>query len=65
MRQASTWHAVVVDKSALIAAIAAGFGTEDLLIIDQAALDSLANDKRQALQLAGVVAEPVPANKAA
>lgn len=65
MRQASTWHAVVVDKSALIAAIAAGFGTEDLLIIDQAALDSLANDKRQALELAGVVAEPVPASQAA
>lgn len=65
MRQASTWHAVVTDKSALIAAIAAGFGTEDLLIIDQAALDSLANDKRQALELAGVVAEPLPANKAA
>lgn len=59
------WRAVVTDKSALIAAIAAGFGTEDLLIIDQAALDSLANDKRQALQLAGVVAEPVPASQAA
>lgn len=65
MRQASTWHAVVTDKSALIAAIAAGYGTEDLLIIDQAALDSLANDKRQALELAGVIAEPVPATKAA
>lgn len=59
------WHAVVVDKSALIAAIAAGYGTEDLLIIDQAALDSLANDKRQALQLAGVIAEPVPNSKVA
>lgn len=59
------WHAVVINKSALIAAIAAGYGTEDLLIIDQAALDSLANDKRQALELAGVVAEPVPATKAA
>ncbi|WP_405118784.1 hypothetical protein [Pseudomonas leptonychotis] len=59
------WHAVVTDKSALIAAIAAGYGTEDLLIIDQAALDSLANDKRQALELAGVIAEPVPATKAA
>ncbi len=55
------WHAVVVDKSALIAAIAAGFGTEDLLIIDQAALDSLANGERQAMQLPGVRAEPVPA----
>jgi myosin heavy subunit len=59
------WRAVVTDKSALIAAIAAGYGTEDLLIIDQAALDSLANDKRQALELDGVVAEPVSANKAA
>lgn len=59
------WRAVVTDKSALIAAIAAGYGTEDLLIIDQAALDSLANDKRQALQLAGVIAEPVPATQAA
>lgn len=59
------WHAVVVDKSALIAAIAAGYGTEDLLIIDQAALDSLANDKRQALQLAGVIAEPIPNSKVA
>lgn len=59
------WHAVVTDKSALIAAIAAGFGTEDLLIVDQAALDSLANDKRKALELPGVVAEPVPATHAA
>lgn len=59
------WHAVVVDKSALIAAIAAGYGTEDLLIIDQAALDSLANDKRQALELAGVIAEPIPSSKVA
>ncbi|MWV17530.1 hypothetical protein F3I16_15925 [Pseudomonas sp. L-22-4S-12] len=55
------WHAVVTDKSALIAAIAAGYGTEDLLIIDQAALDSLANGERQGLQLPGVRAEPVPA----
>lgn len=55
------WHAVVIDKSALIAAIAAGHGTEDLLIVDQVALDSLANDERQRLQLPGVVAEPVPA----
>lgn len=59
------WHARVIDKSALIAAIAAGFGTEDLLIIDQAALDSLANDKRQALELAGVIAEPIPSSKVA
>ncbi len=59
------WRAVVLDKSALIAAIAAGYGTEDLLIIDQAALDSLANDKRKALELPGVVAEPVPASQAA
>lgn len=59
------WHAVVTDKSALIAAIAAGYATEDLLIIDQAALDSLANDKRKALELPGVIAEPVPASHAA
>lgn len=59
------WRAVVTDKSALIAAIAAGYGTEDLLIIDQAALNSLANDKRQALELPGVFAEPAPATKAA
>lgn len=59
------WHARVIDKSALIAAIAAGYGTEDLLIIDQAALDSLANDKRQALELAGVIAEPIPSSKVA
>lgn len=59
------WHARVIDKSAFIAAIAAGYATEDLLIIDQAALDSLANDKRQALELPGVIAEPVPATHAA
>lgn len=59
------WHAVVTDKSALIAAIAEGFGTEDLLIVDQAALDSLANDKRNSLELPGVVAQPVPATHAA
>jgi len=59
------WHAVVTDKSALIAAIAAGYGTEDLLIVDQAALDSLANDKRNALELPGVIAQPVPATHAA
>ncbi|MBG4448686.1 YqaJ viral recombinase family protein [Pseudomonas aeruginosa] len=58
------WRARVIDKSALIAAIAAGYATEDLLIIDQPALDSLANDKRQALDLAGVVAEPVSAKAA-
>jgi chromosome segregation ATPase len=58
------WRARVTDKSALIAAIAAGYATEDLLIIDQPALDSLANDKRQALQLPGVTAEPVPAKAA-
>ena len=58
------WRARVTDKSALIAAIAAGYATEDLLIIDQPALDSLANDKRQALQLPGVIAEPVPAKAA-
>ncbi|RRV29627.1 DUF1351 domain-containing protein [Pseudomonas sp. o96-267] len=59
------WRAVVVDKSSLIAAIAAGYATEDLLIIDQAALDSLANDKRNSLELPGVVAQPVPATHAA
>ncbi|OLU22979.1 hypothetical protein BVH03_22295 [Pseudomonas sp. PA15(2017)] len=53
------WRGVVTDKSALIAAIAAGYGTEDLLIIDQLALDSLANDKRAALELPGVIAQPV------
>ncbi|WP_431484170.1 hypothetical protein [Pseudomonas solani] len=61
---ASRWRARVIDKSALIAAIAAGYGTEDLLIIDQAALDSLADDERQAMQLPGVIAEPVPASAA-
>ena len=59
------WRAVVTDKSALIAAIAAGYGTEDLLMIDQAALDSLANDKRTALELPGVTAQPIPASRAA
>lgn len=53
------WRAVVTDKSAFIAAIAAGYGTEDLLIIDQAALDSLANDKRDLLELPGVTAQPI------
>ena len=61
---ASRWRARVTNKSALIAAIAAGYGTEDLLIIDQAALDSLADDERQAMQLPGVIAEPVPASAA-
>jgi len=55
------WRARVVDKSALIAAIAAGYATEDLLIVDQVALDSLANDERQTLELPGVIAEPIPA----
>lgn len=59
------WRAVVTDKDALINAIAMGYATQDLLIIDQAALDSLANDKRQALELPGVIAEPVPASQAA
>lgn len=58
------WRARVTDKSALIAAIAAGYATEDLLMIDQPALDSLANDKRQELRLPGVTAEPVPAKAA-
>ncbi|HIE0255194.1 TPA: YqaJ viral recombinase family protein [Pseudomonas aeruginosa] len=58
------WIARVTDKSALIAAIAAGYATEDLLIIDQPALDSLANDKRQALKLPGVIAKPATAKAA-
>ncbi len=58
------WIARVTDKSALIAAIAAGYATEDLLIIDQPALDSLANDKRQALKLPGVIAEQATAKAA-
>lgn len=61
---APLWHARVVDKSALIAAIAAGYATEDLLTVDQAALDSLANDKGQSLQLAGVTVEKIPAKAA-
>ena len=55
------WRAVVVDKDALINAIALGYATQDLLIVDQVALDSLANDKRLTLNLPGVTAEPVPA----
>lgn len=54
------FRAVVVDKSALIQAIADGHATEDLLIVDQAALDSLMNDPNQA-RLPGVRAEKVPA----
>lgn len=61
---ATQWRGRVVDKSALIAAIAEGLATEDLLIIDQPALDSLANDKGQTLHLPGVVVEPVPAKAA-
>lgn len=58
------WHAQVIDKSALIAAIAAGYATEDLLIIDQPALDSLANGKRENLNLPGVIAKPSSAKAA-
>jgi myosin heavy subunit len=57
-------RARVVDKSAFIAAIADGLATEDLLIIDRPALDSLANDKGQSLNLPGVIVEPVPARAA-
>ncbi|HHN1330286.1 YqaJ viral recombinase family protein [Pseudomonas aeruginosa] len=58
------WIARVTDKSALIAAIAAGYATDDLLIIDQAALDSLANSKGQTLNLPGVIVEKAPAKAA-
>jgi len=61
---ATQWCARVTDKSLLIAAIAEGLATEDLLIIDQPALDSLANDKGPRLQLPGVVVEKVPAKAA-
>ncbi|MFK8398141.1 YqaJ viral recombinase family protein [Pseudomonas sp. BGr12] len=61
---APRWIAKVIDKSAFIAAIAQGLATEDLLIIDQAALDSLANDKGQGLQLPGVIVEKAPAKAA-
>lgn len=61
---ATRWIARIVDKSAFIAAIAEGLATEDLLIVDQPALDSLANDKGQALKLPGVVVERAPAKAA-
>ncbi|UXJ54869.1 hypothetical protein [Pseudomonas citronellolis] len=61
---ATRWIARIVDKSAFIAAIAEGLATEDLLIVDQPALDSLANDKGQALKLPGVVVEKAPAKAA-
>ncbi|MCC3679201.1 YqaJ viral recombinase family protein [Staphylococcus epidermidis] len=54
------FRAVVFDKSALIQAIADGHATEDLLMVDQAALDSLMNDPNQP-RLPGVRAEKVPA----
>lgn len=57
-------RARVTDKSLLIAAIAEGLATEDLLVIDQVALDSLANDKGRSLHLPGVIVEPVPARAA-
>lgn len=57
-------RARVTDKSLLIAAIAEGLATEDLLIIDQVALDGLANDKGRSLHLPGVIVEPVPARAA-
>ncbi|MGI0556275.1 YqaJ viral recombinase family protein [Pseudomonas aeruginosa] len=58
------WIARVTDKSALIAAIAAGHATEDLLIINQPALDSLANSNGQTLNLPGVIVEEAPAKAA-
>lgn len=61
---ATQWRARVIDKSAFIAAIAEGLATEDLLIVDQPALDSLANDKGQTLKLPGVVVEKAPAKAA-
>ncbi|MBG4472891.1 hypothetical protein GHT53_02235 [Pseudomonas aeruginosa] len=61
---ATQWHARVVDKSAFIASIAAGLATEDLLIVDQPALDSLANSKGKALSLPGVIVERVAARAA-
>jgi hypothetical protein len=61
---ATRWIARIIDKSAFIAAIAEGLATEDLLIVDQPALDSLANDKGQALKLPGVVVEKAPAKAA-
>ncbi|WAB92003.1 YqaJ viral recombinase family protein [Pseudomonas citronellolis] len=61
---ATRWIARIVNKSAFIAAIAEGLATEDLLIVDQPALDSLANDKGPALKLPGVVVEKAPAKAA-
>ncbi|MFO6277775.1 Heme peroxidase, partial [Pseudomonas aeruginosa] len=58
------WRARVVDKSAFIAAIAEGLATEDLLVVDQPALDSLANSKGQTLNLPGVIVEKAPAKAA-
>lgn len=54
------YRAVVTDKSALVQAIADGLATEDLLQVDQAALDSLMNDPKQA-RLPGVRTEKIPA----
>ncbi|ASZ72200.1 TPA: hypothetical protein ACWX81_000693 [Pseudomonas aeruginosa] len=61
---ATQWRARVVDKTALIAAIAEGLATEDLLVVDQPALDSLANSKGQTLNLPGVIVEKSPAKAA-
>ncbi|HHF0638569.1 TPA: Heme peroxidase, partial [Pseudomonas aeruginosa] len=61
---ATQWRARVVDKTAFIAAIAEGLATEDLLVVDQPALDSLANSKGQTLNLPGVIVEKSPAKAA-
>ncbi|MBH8432010.1 hypothetical protein I8R66_32235, partial [Pseudomonas aeruginosa] len=61
---ATQWRARVVDKTALIAAIAEGLATEDLLVVDQPALDNLANSKGQTLNLPGVIVEKAPAKAA-
>ncbi|MHB0825126.1 hypothetical protein ACYCFL_05780 [Stutzerimonas nitrititolerans] len=55
------WHARVTNKRALIGAIAAGLAGDDLLIVDQAALDALADTLRQGLDIPGVIAEPISA----
>ncbi|WP_313309294.1 hypothetical protein [Stutzerimonas nitrititolerans] len=55
------WHARVTNKRALIGAIAAGLASDDLLIVDQAALDALADTLRQGLDIPGVIAEPTSA----
>jgi len=55
------WHARVTNKRALIGAIAAGLASDDLLIVDQAALDALADTLRQGLDIPGVIAEPISA----